>query len=80
LVAEFDNLVLSHGDRFGVISAENAKRLYTVNGVIPGPVAHRRVRRRDVAADHESTGTCCELSGIRAPWCGGAEALLLEGF
>ncbi len=38
LVAEFDNLVLSHGDRSRVISAENAKRLYTVNGVIPGPV------------------------------------------
>jgi hypothetical protein len=38
LVAEFDNLVLSHGDRSRVISPENAKRLYTVNGVIPGSV------------------------------------------
>jgi hypothetical protein len=38
LVAEFDNLVLSHADRSRVISAENAKRLYTVNGVIPGSV------------------------------------------
>ena len=38
LVAEFDNLLLSHGDRSRVISAENAKRLYTVNGVIPGSV------------------------------------------
>jgi hypothetical protein len=38
LVAEFDNLVLSHADRSRVISAENTKRLYTVNGVIPGSV------------------------------------------
>ena len=38
LVAEFDNLVLSHADRSRVISAENTKRLYTINGVIPGAV------------------------------------------
>ena len=38
LVAEFDNLVLSHADRSRILSAENAKRLYTVNGVIPGAV------------------------------------------
>jgi Winged helix DNA-binding domain len=38
LVAEFDNLVLSHADRSRVISAENTKRLYTINGVIPGTV------------------------------------------
>jgi len=38
LVAEFDNLVLSHGDRSRVISAENTKRVYTVNGLIPGSV------------------------------------------
>lgn len=38
LVAEFDNLVLSHSDRSHIISPDNTKRLYTVNGVIPGPV------------------------------------------
>jgi hypothetical protein len=38
LVAEFDNLVLSHADRSRVVSAENARRLSTVNGVIPGTV------------------------------------------
>jgi hypothetical protein len=38
LVAEFDNLVLSHADRTRVISAEDTRRLYTINGVIPGPV------------------------------------------
>jgi hypothetical protein len=38
LVAEFDNLVLSHADRSRIISAQNTKRFYTVNGVIPGPV------------------------------------------
>jgi hypothetical protein len=38
LVAEFDNLVLSHADRSRVISAANAKRFYPVNGVIPGSV------------------------------------------
>jgi len=38
LVAEFDNLVLSHADRSRVLSAEATKRLYTINGVIPGPV------------------------------------------
>ncbi len=38
LVAEFDNLVLSHAERSRVISAEATKRLYTINGVIPGAV------------------------------------------
>ncbi len=38
LVAEFDNLVLSHAERSRVISAKAARRLYTVNGVIPGSV------------------------------------------
>jgi hypothetical protein len=38
LVAEFDNLVLSHAERSRVISGEATKRLYTVNGVIPGSV------------------------------------------
>jgi len=38
LVAEFDNLVLSHAERSRVISAEAARRLYTINGVIPGTV------------------------------------------
>jgi hypothetical protein len=38
LVAEFDNLVLSHAERSRVISPEATRRLYTVNGVIPGSV------------------------------------------
>ena len=57
LVAEFDNLVLSHAERSRVISAEATKRLYTVNGVIPGSVLidgfvagmWRLARSRDVA-------------------------------
>ncbi|MDQ2812677.1 MAG: winged helix DNA-binding domain-containing protein [Actinomycetota bacterium] len=57
LVAEFDNLVLSHADRSRVISAENTKRLYTMNGVVPGPVLidgfvsgmWRLLRNRDTA-------------------------------
>jgi hypothetical protein len=38
LVAEFDNIVLSHAERSRVISPEATKRLYTINGVIPGSV------------------------------------------
>jgi hypothetical protein len=38
LVADFDNLVLSHAERSRVINAENIKRISTVNGVIPGTV------------------------------------------
>jgi hypothetical protein len=38
LVAEFDNLVLSHAERSRVIGAGTTKRFYTVNGVIPGAV------------------------------------------
>ena len=38
LAAEFDNLVLSHAERSRVVSAENTKRISTVNGVIPGTV------------------------------------------
>jgi hypothetical protein len=38
LVAEFDNLILSHADRSRVISTENFKRFFTANGVLPGSV------------------------------------------
>ena len=38
LVAEFDNLVLSHADRTRVISGQNRKRLFTRNGIFPGTV------------------------------------------
>jgi hypothetical protein len=38
LVAEFDNLVLSHAERSRVISPGAAARISTVNGVIPGTV------------------------------------------
>jgi hypothetical protein len=38
LVAEFDNLVLSHAERSRVISPEATRRLSTINGVIPGSV------------------------------------------
>jgi hypothetical protein len=58
LVAEFDNLVLSHAERSRVISAEATRRLYTINGVIPGSVLidgfvagmWRLARSRDAAA------------------------------
>src|SRR5260370_5497897 len=38
LAAEFDNLLLSHADRSRVVSAENLKRFYGINGVFPGSV------------------------------------------
>jgi hypothetical protein len=38
LVAEFDNLVLSHGDRSRVISEPDRQRLYSKNGIFPGTV------------------------------------------
>jgi hypothetical protein len=38
LVAEFDNLLLSHAERSRVVSPETTRRLYTINGVIPGSV------------------------------------------
>ena len=38
LVAEFDNLVLSHADRSRVVSAGNLGRFYTINGIFPGSV------------------------------------------
>jgi hypothetical protein len=40
LVAEFDNLVLSHSDRSRIISDRNRKRLFTPNGIFPGTVLH----------------------------------------
>jgi hypothetical protein len=38
LVAEFDNLILSHADRTRVISEQNRRRLYSKNGIFPGTV------------------------------------------
>jgi hypothetical protein len=38
LVAEFDNLILSHADRARVVSDGNRPRLYSLNGVFPGTV------------------------------------------
>jgi DNA glycosylase AlkZ-like len=38
LVAEFDNLILSHADRARVVSDGNRLRLYTRNGIFPGTV------------------------------------------
>jgi hypothetical protein len=38
LIAEFDNLILSHADRSRVISEDDRGRLYTRNGVFPGTV------------------------------------------
>jgi hypothetical protein len=38
LVAEFDNLILSHSERSRVISPGATKKIYTINGVIPATV------------------------------------------
>jgi Winged helix DNA-binding domain len=38
LVAEFDNLILSHADRARVISEPDRKKLFTRNGIFPGTV------------------------------------------
>jgi len=38
LVAEFDNLILSHDDRTRIISEPNRKRMFTRNGIFPGTV------------------------------------------
>ena len=38
LVAEFDNLILSHSDRTRIISERDRERLFTKNGIFPGIV------------------------------------------
>jgi len=38
MVAEFDNLILSHADRDRVVSGDNRLRLNTRNGIFPGTV------------------------------------------
>jgi Winged helix DNA-binding domain len=38
LVAEFDNLVLSHADRTRIISEDHRGRLSTINGIFPGTI------------------------------------------
>jgi len=38
LVAEFDNLILSHADRARIISEASRKRIFTRNGIFPGTV------------------------------------------
>jgi len=69
LVAEFDNLVLSHADRTRVVSDGNRQRLYTRNGIFPGSVlvdgfvagAWRITRSRGAAA------LTAEMFGAVAP-------------
>lgn len=38
LVAEFDNLILSHADRSRIVSDASRKRLFSRNGIVPGTV------------------------------------------
>ncbi len=38
LVAEFDNLILSHADRTRIIAEPNRQRMFTRNGIFPGTV------------------------------------------
>ncbi|MFN8517496.1 MAG: winged helix DNA-binding domain-containing protein [Chloroflexia bacterium] len=38
LVAEFDNLILSHADRSRILDDDAKKRIFTVNGIFPGIV------------------------------------------
>jgi winged helix DNA-binding protein len=38
LVAEFDNLVLSHADRTRIFAGADMARMYSVNGIVPGSV------------------------------------------
>jgi len=38
LVAEFDNIALSHADRARIISEPNRQRMFTRNGIFPGTV------------------------------------------
>jgi hypothetical protein len=38
LIAEFDNLILSHADRTRIISDTARRRLFTRNGIFPGTV------------------------------------------
>jgi winged helix DNA-binding protein len=38
LAAEFDNLLLSHGDRSRMVQAGDLRRFYTINGIFPGAV------------------------------------------
>jgi hypothetical protein len=38
LVAEFDNVLLSHADRTRIMADEHRKRIFTVNGIFPGTV------------------------------------------
>jgi hypothetical protein len=38
LVAEFDNLVLSHADRTRIFAGVDMARMYSINGIVPGSV------------------------------------------
>jgi len=38
LVAEFDNLVLSHADRTRIFAGADMARMYSINGIVPGSV------------------------------------------
>jgi len=75
LVAEFDNLILSHAERSRVIGPGATKKIYTANGIIPGTVLidgfvggmWRFDRRRDAAA------VTIELFGREGPPGSGAE-------
>jgi len=94
LTAEFDNLVLSHAERSRVVTPEATRRLYTVNGVIPGAVLvdgfaagmWRLTRSRDEAAvtiemfgPMRRTDTAQRESALRDALAAEAERVLAFG-
>ena len=66
LVAEFDNLVLSHADRARIISEPNRQRMFTPERHLPRHRARRRVRRRHVEDHPVPRGRGADHRAVRA--------------
>ncbi|MBB6097375.1 hypothetical protein HNR42_000789 [Deinobacterium chartae] len=79
LVADFDNLLLSHADRSRVISEPDRRRIFTPNGLGPGTVLLDGFVSGTWRLAHERSGATLQITPLRPFSAAEREAVAAEG-